>query len=34
SFKYRKPRTEVRLTDEGRKAFISYLDSLTKLISQ
>lgn len=34
SFKDRKPRTEVRVTDEGRKAFISYLDSLTKLISQ
>ncbi len=33
SFEDRKPRTELRLTDEARKAFISYLDSLTKLIS-
>ena len=28
----RKPRTQVRLTPTGRKAFASYLDALGKLI--
>jgi DNA-binding MarR family transcriptional regulator len=33
SFQDRKPRTEVRLTAKGRKAFVKYLDSLSGLIS-
>ena len=33
SFQDRKPRTEIRLTSKGRKAFVKYLDSLSKLIS-
>ncbi len=32
SFQDRKPRTEVRLTAKGRKAFVKYLDSLSGLI--
>lgn len=27
----RKPRTEVALTDEGRNAFVGYLDAMSKL---
>ncbi len=34
SFKNKKPKTEIRLTDEGRKAFVSYLDSLTRLLDR
>lgn len=30
----RKPRTQVRLTPEGRKAFATYLEALGKLIGQ
>lgn len=33
SFQNRKPRTEVKLTTKGRKAFVRYLDSLSGLIS-
>jgi len=33
SFQDRKPRTEVKLTTKGRKAFVRYLDSLSGLIS-
>jgi DNA-binding MarR family transcriptional regulator len=32
SFVARKPLTRVRLTAAGRKAFVSYLDSIAKLI--
>jgi DNA-binding HxlR family transcriptional regulator len=32
TFHDRKPRTEVRLTDEGRAAFVRYLDSLSGLL--
>jgi len=32
SFHDRKPRTDVRLTDEGRAAFVRYLDALSGLI--
>ena len=32
SFQDRKPRTEVKLTTKGRKAFVRYLDSLSGLI--
>jgi len=32
TFHDRKPRTEVRLTDAGRAAFVRYLDSLSGLL--
>jgi hypothetical protein len=32
SFVDRKPLTEVRITDAGRKAFAKYLDSLSRLV--
>lgn len=32
SFVDRKPLTEVRITDTGRKAFAEYLDSLSRLV--
>lgn len=34
TFAARKPRTEIRLTETGRKAFVAYLDSLKNLISR
>jgi DNA-binding MarR family transcriptional regulator len=33
SFQGKKPLTQVRLTDEGRKAFIRYLDAMAKLVN-
>ena len=30
----RKPRTQVRITDAGRKAFAAYLEALSKVIGQ
>jgi hypothetical protein len=32
SFVDRKPLTEVRITDAGRKAFAKYLESLSRLV--
>jgi DNA-binding MarR family transcriptional regulator len=32
SFKNRKPRTHVTLTDAGRDAFVAYLDAIEKLL--
>ena len=32
SFKDRKSKTDVRLTEQGRSAFVSYLDSLSGLL--
>lgn len=34
SFRDRKPRTEISLTEEGRQAFVKYLDSLSQLIKK
>lgn len=34
SFRDRKPRTEVSLTDTGRSAFVKYLDSLSGLLGK
>jgi DNA-binding MarR family transcriptional regulator len=34
SFLGRKPRTRIRMTPEGRKAFAAYLDALGRLIGQ
>jgi DNA-binding MarR family transcriptional regulator len=33
SFQGKKPLTQVRLTEEGRKAFIRYLDAMAKLVN-
>jgi len=33
SFIDRKPRTSVRLSDDGRAAFVRYLDAMQKLVS-
>jgi len=34
SFRDRKPRTEIALTETGRRAFVTYLNSMSKLIGQ
>jgi len=34
SFPGRKPLTRVRLTNIGRKAFVSYLDAIAKLVAE
>jgi DNA-binding MarR family transcriptional regulator len=34
SFLGRKPLTRVRLTNMGRKAFVSYLDAIAKLVAE
>jgi DNA-binding MarR family transcriptional regulator len=34
SFLGRKPLTRVRLTTKGRKAFVSYLDAISKLVAE
>jgi DNA-binding MarR family transcriptional regulator len=33
SFQGKKPLTQVRLTEEGRKAFILYLDAMARLVN-
>ncbi len=33
SFAGRKPLTQVRLTDAGRKAFVQYLDAMSRLVA-
>ena len=33
SFQGRKPLTQARMTDTGRKAFVAYLDAMSRLVS-